>query len=1061
MTPSTWRWPGCLARSRAGPEGDRAMGRMNRLSVVFVLVCTAVCLPAVSRLARADGGPADLIAQLRGDDPAGRAAAAEALGRIGPDAADAVDDLIDAMDADDFYVRANAAWAIGRIGARPGESMTALSDVLYDVDPLVRRCVTGALACYGERAIDLLTAELKPRDRDPRASIGARPVADDADLDDVTMLLARALGTMGGPAYPAIIAAMDRQNDEACAPVLAANGKAIVPLLRGSLQAGEPHVAMNGVILALGMIGPDAAEAAPDLMAELEDPHGSPSTAAWALGVIGAVTPEAVPALIQATQEDAPCDRGVAIEALGEIGPAAEAAIPRLLEIMGLPAETVRKPAVVALGRIGVADDEVIAALLTEVLDPGSNSSPAIEALWRLGPPAAEALALVIARTGWHAPVAEAAAALAAMGPDAAGALGVLTVVLEHSDRQHCIGQLKTDGLCPADVTIGDRDTTTSRLGALTVIVAMGPAAKDAAESVLECFTSPPASQDNAAKLASAAVDALLAIGPDALDAWVELLRNADPGIVRTVLMQLKARGPEAKTLAEALTWFLRRREGRPFATDIIAALSTIAPEDPEVIEAVALALGNVASAGAAGYDLSPLDAYARLGPPLVPRLLALARDHRPYGAHVALTVLTAMGPAAAEATPFLTRALSIADGESDPSAQVCVDALAAIGPEAEAALPALLAMFEKHDLYVDPTPAILAIRPDDPRMTSRVIQLLVAADRNHPDEPAPLPVGYAYAIGMLSQGAPPQQSQLSSLIKLVASKRPEIRQGAAAVIGRMGPAGARAVRALIEMAQPGDDPDRRTDEQRVALGALASIGPDAGAAGELFLEILSEDGRFVGDATALLAAEGLAAIGVPGDQGVPALLGMMQEDARAWTGARGLAAYGPQAADAVDELVAMVVANGRNADAALIPLRTIGRAVVGPIAAEIRREDMAKHLRTKLLNVLDALGPGAKGAVPALIELLRRDQREAIWALGTIGPAAAQAETALEEALAGGFCEDDCRRALANIRREYPYEERLLEAWVDTVKDLERAIEHGEGPEALAGLERQRQEAW
>jgi HEAT repeat protein len=80
-------------------------------------------------------GPAAVSAmvdRLKDKDSGVRGNAAEALGRIGPDAEDAVKPLARAVGDSDARVREVAAWALGKIGPASRDAVPALTQALRD-----------------------------------------------------------------------------------------------------------------------------------------------------------------------------------------------------------------------------------------------------------------------------------------------------------------------------------------------------------------------------------------------------------------------------------------------------------------------------------------------------------------------------------------------------------------------------------------------------------------------------------------------------------------------------------------------------------------------------------------------------------------------------------------------------------------------------------------------------------------------------------------------------------------------------------------------------------------
>ena len=136
----------------------------------------------------------DLITQLKSHFVDDRQRAAQALGGIGPAAADAVPALADALkDRDVDDVPRSAAVALRKIGPA---AVPVLADALKDQDAGVRRSATGALGGIGP------------------AAAAAVPVLADALKDqaaDVRWSAAVALGKIGPAAAAALIDALKDQ----------------------------------------------------------------------------------------------------------------------------------------------------------------------------------------------------------------------------------------------------------------------------------------------------------------------------------------------------------------------------------------------------------------------------------------------------------------------------------------------------------------------------------------------------------------------------------------------------------------------------------------------------------------------------------------------------------------------------------------------------------------------------------------------------------------------------------------------------------------------------------
>ena len=112
-----------------------------------------------------------LAAALRDRNDQVRWRAAEALGKLGPDAAAAVPALVDALDRSDMLAQ-EAAKALGRMGGAARPAVSALASALTRDDVYLRREAAKALVKLGpdaEEAVPVLVEALRDKDRTVRA----------------------------------------------------------------------------------------------------------------------------------------------------------------------------------------------------------------------------------------------------------------------------------------------------------------------------------------------------------------------------------------------------------------------------------------------------------------------------------------------------------------------------------------------------------------------------------------------------------------------------------------------------------------------------------------------------------------------------------------------------------------------------------------------------------------------------------------------------------------------------------------------------------------------------
>lgn len=198
--------------------------------------------------------------KLTDPDPWVRAGAADALGRLGSDAADTANLLLDRLRRDESVeVRARCARALGAIGAL--EAKDDLLEVLRgNEESKVRGAAAAGLVALGasEELLQLLLDALD-----------ARP---------------------------------DNDSLQAIANGFAELGSACVPPLRQRLSPAAPNSARRSAALCLGQVGEAARPAVPELIALLEEPDQTLRLAAiLALGGIGG--PEACRALFATADE--------------------------------------------------------------------------------------------------------------------------------------------------------------------------------------------------------------------------------------------------------------------------------------------------------------------------------------------------------------------------------------------------------------------------------------------------------------------------------------------------------------------------------------------------------------------------------------------------------------------------------------------------------------------------------------------------------------------------------------------------------------------------------------
>ncbi|MFQ5796574.1 MAG: HEAT repeat domain-containing protein [Candidatus Bipolaricaulia bacterium] len=128
---------------------------MNRMALSWMLVALVALTGVVAAHADQDQDINKLIEALMDDDVFVLIAAAEALGRMGPAARDAVPALVEALGDPQSLMRRHAAEALRRIGP---DAVPALIEALMDRDWRVSQAAAWALGEIGPDARDAVLA---------------------------------------------------------------------------------------------------------------------------------------------------------------------------------------------------------------------------------------------------------------------------------------------------------------------------------------------------------------------------------------------------------------------------------------------------------------------------------------------------------------------------------------------------------------------------------------------------------------------------------------------------------------------------------------------------------------------------------------------------------------------------------------------------------------------------------------------------------------------------------------------------------------------------------------
>jgi HEAT repeat protein len=332
------------------PAGARRVAEAVADSGLLDLDDTANAERAPSPLAAAAGAPGKplpaLLASLHAADPRERAAAARALGEIGPPARSATPALVSRLDDEDESVRWRAGEALAAIGPEPSRCVEPLRRMAADPGRRGRAEAAAALGWIGPAAAPAVPALVSAL-ADPRRDVRARS--------------AWALGRIGPASAPAV--------------------PALIVMMR------DPDNGWRAVD-ALGDIGPAAAAAEGALADALAQPSGSIRwRAAQALGRLGDAARAAGPALAHALEDRDDNVRLAAARALAQAGVGATVARTPLLGALSDTDSRVRAAAIRALHHLGpdpetahaleerarTDPDETVRAAARHALKPGRS----------------------------------------------------------------------------------------------------------------------------------------------------------------------------------------------------------------------------------------------------------------------------------------------------------------------------------------------------------------------------------------------------------------------------------------------------------------------------------------------------------------------------------------------------------------------------------------------------------------------------------------------------------------------------------------------------------------
>jgi HEAT repeat protein len=472
-----------------------------------------------------------------------------------------------------------------------------------------------------------------------------------------------------------------------------------------------------------------------------------------------------------------------------------------------------------------------------------------------------------------------------------------------------------------------------------------------------------------------------------------------------------------------------------------------------------ALSGNDVAAAIQAADDLADLGSGAKAAVPAL--ITALGSKDTKLQWHAA-AALSEIGPAAKAAVPALTAALKSKNPQVRGYAAHALEEIGEASKPAAKDLEALL-MDDDKDVRRAGLDALLGIHLDSKTLVPILKRAIESTDMD-PSLIVPALNALAesgdsgiavlveelknekaryWACLALAEAGPKAKAALPELSKLAESKEPEMRMQAVITLGEIGPDAKAAVPAIVKALddkQPSvryaaayaagkigakDATAKLTKElasedhflKMVSSWSLAKINPEDKKQVESTVKLLVESLKDSDKHVRAAAARGLYELHLPPDQTVPVLMGLLADkdpviranvvEALASLGEKAL----PRAIKALE--------NDATQGLAVEVIRRLGpKAAEATPALALELKDPDAAYRREVEFTLAAIGPGAKAAVPALIERLTDEKEDphvrytAIYALGKIGPAASAAIDPLRK----NFASDDKFLKIASV---------------------------------------------
>ncbi len=428
-----------------------------------------------------------LLPLLEDKDPKVRWRAARTLGEYRGQAKQAVEGIRKQLKDKDPIVQYHAAVALGKLEDNSDENIEALvTDVATSKDPRVARAAIEAIR------------HLKPGPKRVAEVLGKALKSGDPAL---TVQALEAIVAEGKMALPFLKEALKNPDTEyvACAAIeqIGPEAAEAVPELTKLLKDTKHSQVQIQLLLALAAIGPDAAPAEAEVKSVLESSKDAtvPVAAAYALGSIGAKDSDAE-LKHASTKDNNALLQTMAFWATAKLHPddkaAQKTAIEKLTQAMKSDKVAVRSAAAKSLQSLHAPAEEVAPYLVALANDPNpAVQTNVVEAIASLGESVVPKVSKALSNPQLRGPAIR---VLKELGPKASGAVDALIAAADKADpkvRTDIQMTLAAIGPAAAPATdmliksIGSKNAD-ERESALLALRKIGPGAKAAVKPLLE-----------------------------------------------------------------------------------------------------------------------------------------------------------------------------------------------------------------------------------------------------------------------------------------------------------------------------------------------------------------------------------------------------------------------------------------------------------------------------------------------------------------------------------------------------------------------------------------------